>query len=100
MSVEDQRLNIDNDNCIIVEFVNENNSLCMAYKSWLVDKKLRENVNKIKSCIEKRSEKLISWPTIDVSPAEKMKKQLAKMKSWDADQVVRILAYGCKFSTH
>lgn len=68
---------ISDENCIIVEFVNESREVSVAFSSWLESKKAVEDL------IESKEDVEISWPdNQDIVPANKMKKILQKVKVW------------------
>lgn len=93
----DSKLKMLNEECVLVEFVNDNCSLGIGYKCWLVDRDLRENVQKLRAAIKENIETMISWPAMDVSPVPSMQRKLERNNSWLEDQSVRILSYGSEF---
>lgn len=97
IEVQDYRLNVDDNNCLLVEFLNDNNSLSLAFRCWLKDEELRENDKMLKSAIINKKETILCWPSVKLNPAKKMKKQLGKMPSWANDEAVRVLNIGGKY---
>lgn len=83
---------MNNNNCLLVEFVNENNSIAVGFREWLTikcdDEMLQELVNKGKSV-------QISWPSCEIKSATKMKKIIKTLteKDWTTT-VIKVLAFG------
>ena len=81
-----------NDKCLLVEFVNEDNSVAVGFQDWLVNKKYNKNLQQIvndKEVIE------ILWPSCEIKSAMHMKKLVKSLtdKDW-TKTAVTILAFG------
>ncbi|XP_029157940.1 uncharacterized protein LOC114944929 isoform X2 [Nylanderia fulva] len=81
---------MDNNKCLLLEFVNEDKKIAVGYQDWLQDKISGEK--KYLDIIEKKSEVKIKWPNCDIAPALIMKKRV-KTCEWKT-VVARILSFG------
>ena len=62
---------MNNDHCILVEFVNEENSVAVGYRDWLETK--FDDVS-LQNIIDKEIVVRIKWPLCDLKSALSMKK--------------------------
>ena len=67
-------LQIDNKQCILAEFSNENGLIQTGYMAWVQNK----DVLNIKRIIKNNEEIIVYWPDIDVAEASVMKCKLKK----------------------
>lgn len=67
---------ITNNECILVEFVNEENSIQTGFLSWLQE----SDAKNVENIIKNREEVLIQWPDIDTAEANLIKNKLKKAK--------------------
>jgi len=47
---------MDNNKCILVEFINENNSLAVGYRTWLLNDNYKYNDDEIQKIIDDKIE--------------------------------------------
>lgn len=85
---------MNNDHCILVEFVNEENSIAVGYRDWLETK--FDNVS-LQNIIDKEIVVRIKWPLCDIKSALFMKKIIKGLeeKDWIL-AAVKIHAFGGK----
>ena len=87
-----QTRDINNDNCVIVEFVTESNSIQLGFQAWLAD----EDVKMLEEL--KQNEKIIkvNWPkNLETEEARVMKKKI-KFGKFE-EYAVKVIDYGCKY---
>jgi len=84
---------MNNDNCILVEFVNEENSVAVGYTDWL---EIKDDVC-LQNIIDKKSIIKIKWPLCEIKSALPMKKIIKglRKKDWILT-AVKIHAFGGK----
>jgi len=88
-------LELDNANCILVEFVNEHNKLAVGYRIWFVDKNLIENDDHLDEVISDEITTQILWPNCDVKSASLMKKVIKNLNKDDwTEHAVKVHSYG------
>lgn len=80
---------MDNNKCLLLEFINEDKKIAVGYQDWLQNKISGEEYLKI---IEKKIEIEIKWPNCDIAPASVMKKRMKTCK-WKT-VVAKILSFG------
>jgi len=86
---------LDNANCILIEFVNEHNKLAVGYRIWLVDKNLIENDDHLNEVISDEITTQILWPNCDVKSASSMKKVIKNLNKDDwTEHAVKVHSYG------
>lgn len=82
--------------CILIEFINEDYKVAVGYLSWLQDETLRMNKEALQKVIDEKEEVAINWPVnCEIAPASKMHKKIRNC-SWKS-HVVHILSFGGKF---
>lgn len=94
METTDIRYQVNDDHCMIVEFLSDGNSLSVAYQCWLRDDQLHDIAN-LKKAVLNKTITMISWPKSTIHPAKLMQKKMKKTE-WGKDEAVRILNYGSK----
>ena len=62
---------MNNDDCLLVEFVNENHSLAVGYKQWL---KIKYDDKILQKLVNNRNSVEILWPSCEIKSAIKMRK--------------------------
>lgn len=62
---------MNNDDCLLVEFVNENNSIAVGFREWLT---IKYNDEMLQELVNKGNSVQISWPSCEIKSAMKMKK--------------------------
>ncbi|XP_011698129.1 PREDICTED: uncharacterized protein LOC105456055, partial [Wasmannia auropunctata] len=84
---------MNNDKCLLVEFVNEDNSIAVGFQDWLV--KDKDNEENIKTIVKNKTLVEILWPSCEIKSAQQMKKIVKSLtkKDW-ITSAVRILAFG------
>ena len=84
---------INNDDCLLVEFTNKSNNHAIAFRSWLQSSYSSNMLDKI---IETGKEIVIDWPkNTDIKPAKEMKKILTDYDSGDWELTsVKVLSSG------
>lgn len=88
---------INNDNCLLVSFVNENFSMRTGFINWLkVDKVDKDAIDRL---IESKTDVLINWPDIDTCPASKSFINKLKSSTFKSE-CVTILGQGSKISLY
>ncbi|XP_071632834.1 uncharacterized protein [Temnothorax longispinosus] len=88
-------LEVDNANCVLVEFVNENNKLAVGYRIWFDDKDFIENDDNLDKVIRNEITTQILWPNCDVKSASAMKKIVKNLKDDDwTKHAVKVHSYG------
>lgn len=88
-------LEVDNANCVLVEFVNEHNKVAIGYRIWFVDKDLIENDNNLDEIIRDENTTQILWPNCDVKSASAMKKIIKNLNKDDwTKHAVKVHSYG------
>ncbi|CAL1682469.1 unnamed protein product [Lasius platythorax] len=65
---------MDNNKCLLLEFVNEDKKIAVGYQDWLQDKISGEE--EYLRTIKKKSEVKIKWPNCDITSASIMKKRV------------------------
>lgn len=84
---------MNNDNCILVEFVNEENSVAVGYTDWL---EIKDDVW-LQNIIDKKSIVIIKWPLCKIKSAMPMKKIIKGLRKKDwISTAVKIHAFGGK----
>lgn len=89
----ENKLSLSDDECVVVEFINESNRLSVAFTPWIKSKK------KVQDLVKSLEEVEIWWPEgQDIVPAAKMKKLLLKKGDliWKT-HVVKIVKNGSKY---
>lgn len=82
---------IDNKECLLVKFINDDDRILTGYKAWLVQKDTN-----VEDAILNDKIVQTSWPEgLTVSEATKMKKLIKKTTKWQKHPV-KILAEGSK----
>ncbi|XP_071573303.1 uncharacterized protein [Temnothorax nylanderi] len=83
---------MDNAHCILVEFVNEENSVAVGYRDWL---KTKFDDVCLQSTIDKETIVQIRWPLCEIKSALSMKRIIKKLKEKDwISAAVKIHAFG------
>ena len=85
---------MDDEKCILVEFVNESNKVAVGFIEWcnLADEEIQQHI-KDEDVVQ------INWPNCDVGPAVSMKKKMKKCSF--KVQAVKIRAQGGTYThTH
>lgn len=82
---------VDNSESILVEFINNDDSLAIGFTAWL-DK---TDASRIENIILLEEEVAIYWPACDTQSAALLKPQLRKANF--TKHVVRILAHGGEY---
>ncbi|OXU31990.1 hypothetical protein TSAR_013758 [Trichomalopsis sarcophagae] len=88
MDEKERRLHVDNNDCMLLEFVNDSNSLAVGYLNWLKEDDLLE----IQNLIKQKKEVEVMWPDCTIKTAVYMKAML--QKATFSTHVVRILDVG------
>lgn len=94
--VFDQLQNVDNNKCLLVEFVNEDNKISVGYQNWLKKQLSDDELEKI---IESGEPVEYMWPKADIKPAAAMKKVVSKLNrkiDWTMNCAIKIYRYGGK----
>lgn len=81
---------MDNNKCLLLEFVNENGKISVGYQDWLQDKISGEE--EYLNIIKQSSEVKIKWPNCDIAPVSIMKKRVRTCE-WKT-VVTKILSFG------
>lgn len=84
---------MNNDECLLVEFVNENNSIAVGFREWLTVRCDDDEI--LQDLVDKGNPVEISWPSCEIKSAMKMKKIIKTLteKDWTAS-VIKVLAFG------
>jgi len=61
---------MNNDKCLLIEFVNEDNSIVVGFQDWLIKDKDEENITTI---LKKKTLIRISWPSYEIKSAQQEK---------------------------
>lgn len=94
-------LEVDNANCVLVEFVNEYNKLAVGYRIWFVEKDLIENDDHLDEVIKDEITIQILWPNCDVKSASTMKKIIKNFNKDDwSTHAVKVHSYGGIYYLH
>lgn len=88
MADTNRLLDTKNSECILVEFVNEENSIQTGFLSWLQE----SDAKNVENIINNQEQVLIQWPDIDTAEANSMKNKLKKAKF--VKHPVKVLARG------
>lgn len=81
---------MDNNKCLLLEFVNEDKKISVGYQDWLRNKISGEE--EYLNIMEKEIEVEIKWPNCDIAPASVMKKRMRTCE-WKT-VVAKILSFG------
>lgn len=81
---------MDNNKCLLLEFINEDKKIVVGYQDWLQDK--ISGKEEYLNIIKKKSEVKIKWPNCDIAPASIMKKRV-RTREWNT-VVAKILSFG------
>ncbi|KYN23244.1 hypothetical protein ALC57_04340 [Trachymyrmex cornetzi] len=86
---------MENDKCILVEFINESNLLAAEYRTWLLNDDYRNDDDEIQKIMDNKMEVAIKWPNCDIKSAIAMRKiiQTLYVDDWTV-YAVRIYGYG------
>lgn len=91
---KEKLVNIENDNCVLVQFPNDNFSLAVGFTPWISTKKplVKDDLQ----LLIKNAEKVkIWWPRIDIKPVRNMLKKLKSLNDSGWEQcVATILGFG------
>jgi len=86
---------MDNNKCILVEFINESNSLAVGYRTWLLNDNYKYNDDEIQRIIDDKIEVSITWPNCDIKSAITMRKIVQNLSVHDwTTHAVRVYGYG------
>lgn len=83
-------MEMDNNKCLLLEFVNEDEKIAVGYQEWLQDKITGKE--EYLDIIKKKSEVKVKWPNCDIAPASIMKKRV-RICEWKT-VVAKILSFG------
>ncbi|KAM0727901.1 hypothetical protein ACS0PU_005370 [Formica fusca] len=83
---------MNNNRCILVEFVNEENSVAVGYRNWLETK--FDDVS-LQNVIDKETIVQIQWPLCEIKSALPMKKIIKRLQEKDwISAAIKIHAFG------
>jgi len=86
---------MNNNRCVLVEFINESDSLGVGFQHWL--NKDNNNPKVLKRLIETNAITEISWPCCEIKSAARMTKIVKTLKDSDwMKHPVKVLAIGGK----
>lgn len=90
-----QFLEIDNEHCVMVEFVNESGKLAVGYRNWLRPTYTDDELRKMQD--EKKIIQ-IAWPKADVKSARDMRTVLKNLpkNSWKTNCPIKVHRFGGK----
>ncbi|OXU19185.1 hypothetical protein TSAR_002222 [Trichomalopsis sarcophagae] len=88
-----KNLSVNNKECLLLEFSNEDGALAIAYKCWLTRKLTNADLEQI---ISEEEMVEITWPKCDITPVtRKFKNTIQGLSEADwAPYVVKILGFG------
>lgn len=87
--VQPSRLHVvDNNECILLEFVNDSNSVAVGFLSWMKE----NDVEQVQMLITEKKEVQVMWPDCPIQSASYMKAKLPKA-NFEA-HVARVLDVG------
>lgn len=82
-------MELDNEKCLLLEFVNEDKKISVGFQSWLEDRNIGDK--ELSNIIKNKIEVKIKWPNCDIAPAIIKK----RIKTCTFKTVVaRILSFG------
>ncbi|XP_043270754.1 uncharacterized protein [Venturia canescens] len=81
---------MDDNRCVVIEFVNEENEIGVGYRDWLLPKQLTDA--ELQEKIDCEEEIKTIWPNCEIGPSNKMKKRLLGCE-WE-EYVVKVMAFG------